>query len=116
MSYEGINNPVSIDKIVCSTLHIEDAVSIEDVRLYIEEIIRDEIQEYDLSNTEFLIILQEDLLLAVLMETQELQEERLLLILMVDMHPMVAVLLVVKIAQRLIEVRLTWLDILLKML
>jgi S-adenosylmethionine synthetase len=54
MSYEGINNPVSIDKIVCSTQHVE-SISIEDVRSNIEGIIRDEIKEYDLSNTEFLI-------------------------------------------------------------
>ena len=54
MSYEGINKPVSIDKIVCSTQH-EDAVDIADVRVYIEDLIRKEITEYDLSKTEFLI-------------------------------------------------------------
>ncbi len=54
MSYDGINNPVSIDKIVCSTQH-EEAIDIADVRVYIEELIRKEITEYDLSNTEFLI-------------------------------------------------------------
>ena len=54
MSYDGINNPVSIDKIVCSTQH-DEAVDIADVRVYIEELIRKEITEYNLSNTEFLI-------------------------------------------------------------
>ena len=54
MSYNGINNPVSIDKIVCSTQH-EDAMDIADVRWYIEDLIKKEITEYDLSNTEFLI-------------------------------------------------------------
>ena len=54
MSYDGINNPVSIDKIVCSTQHTE-SIDIADVRKNIESIIRQEITEYDLSNTEFLI-------------------------------------------------------------
>ena len=54
MTYNGINEPLSIDKIVCSTQH-EDAMDIVDVRWYIEDLIKKEITEYDLSNTEFLI-------------------------------------------------------------
>jgi S-adenosylmethionine synthetase len=54
MSYTDVNSPVSIDKIVCSTQHVED-LSIDDVRERVESIIRDEITEYDLSKTEFLI-------------------------------------------------------------
>ena len=54
MSYRGINNPISIDKIVCSTQH-EDAILIDDVRAFVDDIIRQEITEYDLRNTEFLI-------------------------------------------------------------
>ena len=54
MTYNGINEPLSIDKIVCSTQH-EDAMDIVDVRWYIEDLIKKEIKEYDLSNTEFLI-------------------------------------------------------------
>ena len=54
MSYTDVNSPVSIDKIVCSTQHVEN-VSIDDVRGRLEGIIRDEISEYDLSETEFLI-------------------------------------------------------------
>ena len=54
MSYTDVNSPVSIDKIVCSTQHTENT-SIDDVRERVEAIIRDEISEYDLSNTQFLI-------------------------------------------------------------
>ena len=54
MSYDGYNSPLSIDKIVCSTQH-KDSVSIEEVRTTLEEIIRDEISEYDLDKTKFLI-------------------------------------------------------------
>ena len=54
MSYNGINDPVSIDKIVCSTQH-EEVMDINDVRWYIEDLIKDEITEYDLANTKFLI-------------------------------------------------------------
>ena len=54
MTYDSVNKPVSIDKIVCSTQH-EDAMDIADVRWYIEDLIKKEITEYDLSNTEFLI-------------------------------------------------------------
>ena len=54
MSYDGFNSPLSIDKIVCSTQH-KDSVSIEQVRTTLEEIIRDEISEYDLDKTDFLI-------------------------------------------------------------
>ena len=53
LSYNDINKPKNIEKIVCSTQHAED-VDIEYVRKKIEEIIRDEIKE-DLSSTEFLI-------------------------------------------------------------
>ena len=54
MTYDSVNKPVSIDKIVCSTQH-EDAMDIADVRWYIEDLIRKEITEYDLTDTEFLI-------------------------------------------------------------
>ena len=53
LTYNDINKPKNIEKIVCSTQHAED-VDIEYVRKQIEEIIRDEIKE-DLSSTEFLI-------------------------------------------------------------
>ena len=53
LTYNDINKPKNIEKIVCSTQHAED-VDIEYVRKKIEEIIRDEIKE-DLSSTEFLI-------------------------------------------------------------
>ena len=53
LTYNDINKPKNIEKIVCSTQHAED-VDIEHVRKQIEEIIRDEIKE-DLSSTEFLI-------------------------------------------------------------
>ena len=54
MQYDTVNKPVGISKIVCSTQH-SDSVSTQFVRDRIEQIIRDEITEYDLSNTEFLI-------------------------------------------------------------
>ena len=54
MSYNGINDPVSIDKIVCSTQH-KDYVTIEQVRKSLEELIREEITEYDLDKVDFLI-------------------------------------------------------------
>ena len=54
MSYDGINNPISIDKIVCSTQH-KDSIDISEVREYLENLIKNEITEYDLSDTEFLI-------------------------------------------------------------
>ena len=54
MSYDHVNHPISIDKIVCSTQH-EDAIAIEDVRAFVDDIIRQEITEYDLGDTEFLI-------------------------------------------------------------
>jgi len=54
MTYADVNSPTSIDKIVCSTQHTENT-SIDDVRERVESIIRDEITEYDLSKTEFLI-------------------------------------------------------------
>ena len=54
MSYDNINHPVSIDKIVCSTQH-EDAIAIDDVRAFVDDIIRQEITEYDLRDTKFLI-------------------------------------------------------------
>jgi S-adenosylmethionine synthetase len=53
LTYNDINKPKNIEKIVCSTQHAED-VDIEHVRKQIEEIIRDEIKE-DLSSTDFLI-------------------------------------------------------------
>ena len=53
LTYNDINKPKNIEKIVCSTQHAED-VEIEYVRKKIEEIIRDEIKE-DLNSTEFLI-------------------------------------------------------------
>ena len=53
LTYNDINKPKNIEKIVCSTQHAED-VDIEYVRKKIEEIIRDEIKE-DLNSTEFLI-------------------------------------------------------------
>ena len=53
MSYDGINEPKDI-KIVCSTQHLE-SITIEQIREQVEEIIRDEISEYDLSKTKFLI-------------------------------------------------------------
>ena len=53
LTYNDINKPKNIEKIVCSTQHAED-VDIEHVRKQIEEIIRDEIKE-DLSSTKFLI-------------------------------------------------------------
>ena len=54
MSYDGINEPKDIKKIVCSTQHLE-MITIWKLRERVEEIIRDEISEYDLSKTEFLI-------------------------------------------------------------
>ena len=54
MRYDSVNKPIGIEKIVCSTQH-EDAVEIDDVRAYVDDVIRKEITEYDLRNTEFLI-------------------------------------------------------------
>jgi len=54
MTYDDVNTPTGITKIVCSTQHIDD-VSIQMVRDRVEQIIRDEISDQDLSNTEFLI-------------------------------------------------------------
>jgi len=54
MTYDNVNTPTGITKIVCSTQHIDD-VSIQMVRDRVEQIIRDEISDQDLSNTEFLI-------------------------------------------------------------
>ena len=54
MAYDNVNTPTGITKIVCSTQHSDD-ISIEIVRDKIEQIIRDEITDQDLSNTEFLI-------------------------------------------------------------
>ena len=54
MTYDDVNTPTGITKIVCSTQHIDD-VSIQMVRDRVEQIIRDEITDQDLSNTEFLI-------------------------------------------------------------
>lgn len=54
MTYDNVNTPTGITKIVCSTQHIDD-VSIQMVRDRVEQIIRDEITDQDLSNTEFLI-------------------------------------------------------------
>ena len=54
MAYDNVNTPTGITKIVCSTQHNDD-VSIQMVRDRVEQIIRDEITDQDLSNTEFLI-------------------------------------------------------------
>ena len=54
MNYESINKPLGIDTIVCSTQH-SDEMSINAVRSAIEEIIRDELKEINLSKTKFLI-------------------------------------------------------------
>jgi len=54
MTYDNVNKPTGITKIVCSTQHSDD-VSIQMVRDRIEQIIRDEITDWDLSETEFLI-------------------------------------------------------------
>ena len=54
MAYDNVNTPTGITKIVCSTQHNDD-VSIQMVRDRVEQIIRDEITDRDLSNTEFLI-------------------------------------------------------------
>lgn len=54
MKYDNVNKPVGISKIVCSTQH-SDEMSTQAVRDIVEQIIRDEITEYDLSETEFLI-------------------------------------------------------------
>ena len=54
MKYDSVNKPVGIEKIVCSTQH-EDAAHIDNVRAYVDDVIRKEITEYDLRNTEFLI-------------------------------------------------------------
>ena len=54
MKYESINKPLEIEKIVCSTQHSEDR-DIKVVRQNVEEIIRDELKEINLSNVEFLI-------------------------------------------------------------
>ena len=54
MKYDSVNKPIGIEKIVCSTQH-EDAIEIDDVRAYVDDVIRKEITEYDLRDTEFLI-------------------------------------------------------------
>ena len=54
MSYDKVNTPTGITKIVCSTQHSDD-VSTQFVRDRVEQIIREEITDYNLSNTEFLI-------------------------------------------------------------
>ena len=95
MSYTDVNSPVSIDKIVCSTQHVED-LSIDDVRERVESIIRDEITEYDLSETEFLLTQQAGLLSEDQMEILDLLDVKLLLILMAGMLHMVGVHLAVK--------------------
>jgi len=52
--YSGTNQPEAITKIVCSTQHSDD-VSTQMVRDRVEQIITDEITDYDLKDTEFLI-------------------------------------------------------------
>tara|TARA_R110001606_G_scaffold4915_11_gene23360 strand:- start:2089 stop:3186 length:1098 start_codon:yes stop_codon:yes gene_type:complete len=52
--YNATNTPLEITKIVCSTQHSDD-VSTQMVRDRVEQIIRDEITDWDLSQTEFLI-------------------------------------------------------------
>ena len=52
--YSGTNQPEAITKIVCSTQHSDD-VSTQMVRDRVEQIIREEITDYDLKDTEFLI-------------------------------------------------------------
>ena len=55
MTYDDVNTPTGISKIVCSTQHSND-VSTQFVRDRVEQIIRDELAgSYDLTNTEFLI-------------------------------------------------------------
>jgi S-adenosylmethionine synthetase len=55
MSYDDVNTPTGITKIVCSTQH-SDEMSIQGVRDRVEQIILDELDgTFDLSNTEFLI-------------------------------------------------------------
>ena len=55
MKYDSVNKPVGIEKIVCSTQHEEFSLNADDVRAYVDDVIRKEITEYDLRNTEFLI-------------------------------------------------------------
>ena len=55
MSYDDVNTPTGITKIVCSTQHSDD-MSIQAVRDRVEQIILDELNgTFDLSDTEFLI-------------------------------------------------------------
>ena len=55
MSYDDVNTPTGITKIVCSTQH-SDEMSIQAVRDRVEQIILDELEgTFDLSDTEFLI-------------------------------------------------------------
>ena len=55
MSYDDVNTPTGITKIVCSTQHSDD-MSIQGVRDSVEQIIVDELSgTFDLTNTEFLI-------------------------------------------------------------
>ena len=55
MSYDDVNTPTGITKIVCSTQHT-DEMSIQAVRDRVEQIILDELDgTFDLSETEFLI-------------------------------------------------------------
>ena len=52
--YSDINKPVGISNIVCSTQH-DANIAIEEVRKKVEEIIKSTIEDYDISETEFLI-------------------------------------------------------------
>ncbi len=52
--YSDINKPVGIRNIVCSTQHDKD-IAIEEVRKKVKEIIKPTVENYDISNTEFLI-------------------------------------------------------------
>ena len=52
--YSDINKPVGISNIVCSTQH-DANIAIEEVRKKVEEIIKPTVEDYDTSETEFLI-------------------------------------------------------------
>ena len=55
MTYDDVNTPTGISKIVCSTQHSDD-VSTQFVRDRVEQIIRDELAgSYNLADTEFMI-------------------------------------------------------------
>ena len=54
MEYDTVGKPVGIKTIVCSTQHTDD-VSTQMVRDRVEQIIREEITDWNLSQTEFLI-------------------------------------------------------------